>query len=81
MKYAKRRWVGEEALGGGLGGGAGSGAVAPRQQGLTLVHFSAQLEPCLTQADTLQTLNPLTPPLHGLHNPHAHPLSHTKRSS
>jgi hypothetical protein len=34
-----------------------------RGQGLTLVHFSAQLEPCLTQEDTLQTLNtPLTPP-------------------
>jgi len=29
-------------------------------QGLTLVHFSAQLEPCLTQENTLPTLN--TPP-------------------
>jgi len=26
-------------------------------QGLTLVHFSAQLEPCLTQENTLHTLN------------------------
>jgi len=26
-------------------------------QGLTLVHFSAQLEPCLTQETTLHTLN------------------------
>jgi len=26
-------------------------------QGLTLVHFSAQLEPCLTQGNTLDTLN------------------------
>ena len=26
-------------------------------QGLTLVHFSAQLEPCLTQENTLYTLN------------------------
>jgi len=30
-------------------------------QGLTLVHFSAQLEPCLTHKNTLHTLNtPLT---------------------
>jgi hypothetical protein len=28
-----------------------------RRQGLTLVHFSAQLEPCLTQETTLHTLN------------------------
>jgi hypothetical protein len=26
-------------------------------QGLTLIHFSAQLEPCLTQENTLHTLN------------------------
>ena len=26
------------------------------QQGLTLVHFSAQLEPCLTLKNTLHTL-------------------------
>jgi len=26
-------------------------------QGLTLVHFSAQLEPCLTQETTLHTLD------------------------
>jgi hypothetical protein len=26
-------------------------------QGLTLVHFSAQLEPCLTHKATLHTLN------------------------
>jgi hypothetical protein len=26
-------------------------------QGLTLVHFSAELEPCLTQENTLHTLN------------------------
>jgi len=30
---------------------------ATRGQGLTLVHFSAQLEPCLTQSITLHTLN------------------------
>ena len=31
------------------------------EQGLTLVHFSAQLEPCLTKKNTLHTLNtPLT---------------------
>jgi hypothetical protein len=28
-----------------------------RRQGLTLVHFSAQLEPCLAQENTLRTLN------------------------
>ena len=28
-----------------------------RRQGLTLVHFSAQLEPCLTPENTLHTLN------------------------
>jgi len=26
-------------------------------QGLTLVHFSAQLEPCMSQEDTLHTPN------------------------
>ena len=31
-------------------------AVAERQ-GLTLVHFSAQLEPCLTHENTLHTIN------------------------
>ena len=29
----------------------------PGDQGLTLVHFSAQLEPCLTQGNPLHTLN------------------------
>jgi hypothetical protein len=28
-----------------------------RRQGLTLVHFSAHLEPCLTHKNTLHTLN------------------------
>ena len=28
-----------------------------RGQGLTLVHFSAQLEPCLSHKPTLHTLN------------------------
>jgi hypothetical protein len=27
------------------------------RQGITLVHFSAQLEPCLSQGNTLHTLN------------------------
>jgi hypothetical protein len=27
------------------------------KQGLTLVHFSAQLEPCLTHTNTLHTIN------------------------
>jgi hypothetical protein len=52
------------------------------RQGLTLVHFSAQLEPCLTHTKHPTHLkHPLTPPEHGLHNPYVHPLSHTKRSS
>jgi len=29
----------------------------PGVQGLTLVHFSAQLEPCLTHKNTLNALN------------------------
>jgi len=52
------------------------------RQGLTLAHFSAQLEPCLSQENTLYTLkHPLTPTEHGLHNPYAHPLSHANGSS
>ena len=36
-------------------------AATPVRQGLTLVHFSAQLEPCLSQENTLHTLHtPLT---------------------
>jgi len=31
--------------------------MAPTAQGLTLVHFSAQLEPCVTHINTLHTLN------------------------
>jgi len=64
--------------GGGGGGGAGGGAYRGPGQGLTLVHFLAQLEPCLTQENTLHghPNNPLTPPEHGLHNPYAHPLSY-----
>jgi len=30
-------------------------------QGLTLIHFSAQLEPCLTQQNTLQSTHPEHP--------------------
>jgi len=33
------------------------------RQGLTLVHFAAQLEPCLTQDNTLHTLNTPSHPL------------------
>jgi len=55
------------------------------RQGLTLFHFSAQLEPCLTQKKTLHTLNipcdPPIPPYHGLYNLYVHPLPHAKRSS
>jgi len=35
----------------------GGGAATGRGQGLTLVHFSAQLEPCLSQENSLHTLN------------------------
>jgi len=31
--------------------------IATSTQGLTLIHFSAQLEPSLTHKDTLHTLN------------------------
>jgi len=31
--------------------------ISAAKQGLTLVHFSARLEPCLTQENTLHTLN------------------------
>jgi hypothetical protein len=61
------------AINGIVTGGHASGAVviaivevvnAPHGQGLTLVHFSAQLELCLTQENTLHTQhtpnNPLT---------------------
>jgi hypothetical protein len=55
-------------------------AAAAERQGLTLVHFSAQLELCLTQEHTLHTLeHPLMTPYYGLHNPYVHLLSHTKR--
>jgi hypothetical protein len=50
-------------------------------QGLTLVHFSAQLEPCLTHRNTLHTPNT---PLHPLNMGYTNPtqtLSHKKRSS
>jgi hypothetical protein len=48
----RRRRVGPRGTGTGLGVGRGG-------QGLTLVHFSAQLEPCLTQENIPYTLNTL----------------------
>ena len=58
----------EELVSGVRGGGDG--------QGLTLVHFSAQPEPYLTQTHTLNTSQyPRAP----LYNPYKHPLSHRKR--
>ena len=85
----QRRWRRRRRRqGGGNGGGeeeVKGKAAAGGRQGLTLVHVSAQLEPCLTQENTPHTLNPpkhpLVPPESGLHHPYAHPLSHTKRSS
>jgi len=43
----------------------------PTGQGLTLVHFSAQLEPYVTQKHTLNTPNttPYQPPKHPRNNP------------
>jgi outer membrane lipoprotein SlyB len=38
-------------------GGAESTQDTDPRQGLTLVHFSAQLGPCMTQENTLHTLN------------------------
>jgi hypothetical protein len=45
--------------------GGAKGAAGPRtdHQGLTLVHFSAQLEPCMTQDNTLHNLNTPQHPL------------------
>ena len=51
-------------------------------QGRTLVHFSAQLEPCLSQEFPLHTPNTSQHPLmKGYTTPTRNPLSHTKRSS
>ena len=81
----RRRLRSDEDIGGGGEEEVKGKAAAGGRQGLTLVHFSAQLEPCLTQENTPHTLNtpkhPLVPPEYGLHHPYAHPLSHTKRSS
>jgi len=44
------------------------------QQGLTLVHFSAQLEPCLTHKNILHTLHTLNTPFNtGYTTPPSHP--------
>jgi len=49
-------------------------------QGLTLVHFSAQPGPFLTQSHTQNTLNtPKHPLKYPENNPCAQPLSHEKR--
>jgi hypothetical protein len=46
--------------------------------GLTLVHFSAELEPCLPQK---HSVNPPTAPNLPLNNTSTHPLNHKQRSS
>jgi hypothetical protein len=52
------------------------------RQGLTLVHYSAQLEPFLTQKYTLNTpITPYHPPKHPRNNRYVHPLSHRGRLS
>jgi len=52
------------------------------RQGLTLVHFSAQLEPCLTHEN--RPTHPKHPLIHSLNTgyttPYVHPLSRTTRS-
>jgi len=40
----------------------GAGAAVEGGRGLPLVHFSAQLEPCLTHKNTLHTLHTLNTP-------------------
>ena len=50
--------------------GAFQGVWGAAGQGLTLVHFSAQLKPCLTHTKhPTHPKHPLTLPQHGLHNP------------
>ena len=46
--------------------------VSPQQQGLTLVRFSAQLEPCLTQ--TKHSTHPLAPTKMGFTTPKRNPF-------
>jgi len=58
------------------GDGDGDDKKEAKRAGHTLVHFSAQLEACLTHEHTLHTLN--IPSEYGLYNPYAHPLSPTK---
>jgi len=50
-------------------------------QGLTLVHFSAQLEPCLTQENTLYTVNIPQHPLNTVTQPLRAPSIPCKCSS
>jgi hypothetical protein len=60
---------------------AGETGTVAGEQGLTLVHLSAQHEPFLLQHCTLNThYYTLTPPEQPLSNPEMHPLSHRKRS-
>jgi len=51
------------------------------RQGLTLIHFSAEPEPFLTQNTpyTLPIVSNITPCNHPPNSPCMHPLSHTKR--
>ena len=77
----------QQGLGGGCPqapGASAAGAVQWQQhgQGLTLVHFSAQLEPFLTPIQPQTPPDkPLTPHNHRLNDPYTHFLSHGKRLS
>jgi len=56
--------------------------LTPGLQGLTLVHFSAQPEPFVTQKRTLNIpYQPLTPRKHLVSTPSMHTLSRRKRLS
>jgi hypothetical protein len=49
------------------------GGAPAANQGLTLVHFSAQPEPFLTQIHPVHPKHPLTPPQHPLNTPYTIP--------
>ena len=58
LPRAAARVVGYRGGGGSRRGGAHTrDGIEAGDQGLTFVHFSAQLEPCLSQENTLHTLN------------------------
>ena len=83
-RHVKRELHGEHiGAAAGRRGGADVGAIVrvhAEDQGLTLVHFSAQLEPCArvchqkTPCTPYDPKHPLTTLELGIHTPYAHPL-------